>query len=130
MEAPARWMLVRISGTTRCSSSQPLATAALPMGFSPLTLYAPHAAGACSRAALMRRGRGRGGGRGMVGGGGGGGVIGGVGVVDDAGVSVVGVLAKADVGDDEKLEVGFADGFDGALDYSLGRERTCAARVF
>src|SRR4029077_12813727 len=34
------------------------------------------------------------------------------------------------IGDDEKLEIGFADGFDGALDYSLGGERACASWVF
>src|SRR4029077_8684374 len=51
-------------------------------------------------------------------------------VLDHAAVAVIGVLAKANVGDDEKFEIGFADGFDGALDYSLGGERTCAARVF
>jgi hypothetical protein len=43
---------------------------------------------------------------------------------------VVGVLAKTNVGYDEKFQVGFADGFDGALDYALGGERACAARIF
>ncbi len=75
-------------------------------------------------------GAGAGMGQGLLGEDGDGGVIGDVAVLDDAAVTVVGVLAKADVGDDEKFQVGFADGFDGALDYSLGRERTCAARVF
>src|ERR1700719_3737043 len=51
-------------------------------------------------------------------------------VLDYAAVAVVGVLAETNVGDDEEFEIGFADGFDGALDYSLGGERTCAARIF
>jgi hypothetical protein len=44
-------------------------------------------------------------------------------------MAVIGILAKANIGDDEKFQVGFADGFDGALDYALGGERACAARI-
>src|SRR6266478_3956790 len=74
-------------------------------------------------------GAGAGMGQGLLGKNGDGGVVGNVAVLDDAAVTVIGVLAKANVGDDEKFEIGFADGFDGALDYSLGGERTRAARV-
>ena len=48
------------------------------------------------------------------------GVVGDFAVFDDAAVAVVGVFAEADVGDDDEIEIGFADGFDGALDDALG----------
>src|SRR5579864_8228150 len=51
-------------------------------------------------------------------------------VLDHAAVAVVGVFAETNVSDDEKFQIGLADGFDGALDYSLGGERACAARIF
>src|SRR5579859_6209371 len=57
-------------------------------------------------------------------------IVGDVAVFNYAAVAVVGVFAEANVGDDEKFQIGLADGFDGALDYSLGGERACAARIF
>ena len=49
------------------------------------------------------------------------GVVRHIAVFDDAAVAVVGVLAKADIGDDQEIEFGFANGFDGALDDALAR---------
>src|SRR5260370_3397073 len=57
-------------------------------------------------------------------------VIGNVAVLDYTAVAVVGIFAKANVGNGEKFQVCFANGFDGALDNSLRGKRACAARVF
>jgi hypothetical protein len=51
-------------------------------------------------------------------------------VLDYSAMAVIGVFAETDVRDYEELEIGFADGFDGALDYSLRGEGDCAARLF
>src|SRR5256885_17267826 len=51
-------------------------------------------------------------------------------VFDYTAMAVVGIFAKTDVGDDEKIELGFFDAFDGAL-YNAGcGERTRAGGVF
>ena len=58
------------------------------------------------------------------------GVVGDFAVFDHAAVAVVGVFAKADIGDDQEIEFGFANGFDSALDDALCVKRALAARIF
>ena len=58
------------------------------------------------------------------------GVVGDFTVFDDAAVAVVGVFAEADVGDDDEIEIRFADGFDGALDDAVCAGGAGAGGVF
>ena len=51
-------------------------------------------------------------------------------VFDDAAVAVVGVFAEADIGDDDEVELGFADGFDGALNDAFLLAASLCRRVF
>src|SRR5438105_15660129 len=51
-------------------------------------------------------------------------------VFDYTAMAVVGIFAKTDVADDEKIELGFFDAFDGALYNTGGGERSRAGGVF
>jgi len=58
------------------------------------------------------------------------GIVGDLAIFDDAAVAVVGVLAQADVGDYQEIEIRFADGFDGALNDTLCVKLALTARIF
>src|SRR5580704_2615170 len=73
--------------------------------------------GACVREGLVGQDRERG-------------IVGDFPVFDYAAVAVVGVFTEADVGDDDEFEIRFADGFDGALDYTVRGGGVAAGGVF